>query len=182
MTHQIMTDQIRIAVTGTPGSGKSTLARTIARKLDIPYIEADNLRWGPDWYVRSDDELRTMAQEQLQAPCWLFDGNYIVLREMAWPLCNIIIWLDYPIAVVWWRLLCRTLRRLFRGEVLWNGNRERWTYQLRMLRTFFVPIIRSHFAKRREYPALLSKYSDATIVVLHTPKEAQQWLESFLRH
>jgi len=39
----------RINVVGTSASGKSTFARMLAQKLQLDYIELDDLFWLDDW-------------------------------------------------------------------------------------------------------------------------------------
>ncbi|HIA42625.1 MAG TPA: AAA family ATPase, partial [Gammaproteobacteria bacterium] len=39
---------MRINVMGTSGSGKTSVARRIAKKLNIPYVELDELFWKPN--------------------------------------------------------------------------------------------------------------------------------------
>jgi len=53
----------RVSVVGTVGSGKTTFARALARKLDVPYVELDELNWGPRWTQASAEELQVRVNE-----------------------------------------------------------------------------------------------------------------------
>ena len=48
---------MRINVVGTAGCGKSTVGKRIAERLDIPYIQLDELHWKPNWVESTDEEL-----------------------------------------------------------------------------------------------------------------------------
>ena len=49
--------EMRINVVGTSGCGKSTVAKRIAEKLNVPYIQLDELHWKPNWVESTDEEL-----------------------------------------------------------------------------------------------------------------------------
>lgn len=117
----------RVSVIGNTGSGKSTLAARLARILGAPHIELDALRHGPDWTETPDEVMRAALVERLEAPRWVVDGNYPMVRDLVWERADTVVWLDRPRHVVIGRLIRRTVTRLVRGVELWNGNRERWT-------------------------------------------------------
>lgn len=115
----------RIHVVGTSGSGKTTLARELSRRLDVPHIELDALHWQAGWTERPRDELIADLRDRLDAPGWVVDGNYTsVATEHVWPHVDKIVWLDLPKWTVMRQVFHRTLRRWWRQEELWNGNRE----------------------------------------------------------
>ena len=115
----------RIVVIGATGSGKSTIAGKIAQTLDIPHIEFDAYRHGPNWTETPNDVFRERLRQALQGDTWVADGNYRITRDVVWPRATMLVWLDYPIRVVMWRLWWRTIRRTVYRQELWNGNRER---------------------------------------------------------
>jgi adenylate kinase family enzyme len=112
----------RVSVIGTTGSGKSTMAEELARRFRLKYIELDALNWQPNWQPADRGELRARLAEELKAEAWVVAGNYSFLRDLVWPNAEAVIWLDYSLPLVFWRLLTRTLRRSIFREVLWNGN------------------------------------------------------------
>ena len=114
----------RIVVLGTTGSGKTTVAKEIARILGVTHVEFDAYRHGPNWTETPDDIFREQLREALQGDTWVADGNYSVTRDVVWPRATTVIWLDYPLRIVMWRLFWRIMRRGILRHELWNGNRE----------------------------------------------------------
>ena len=112
----------RILVNGASGSGKTTLATDLASQLHLPYTEIDGLYHGPGWVPRASflDDVRRLAD----SPAWITDWQYSEARPLLLARCELIVWLDHPRFLVMRRATARTLRRRFRREELWNGNRE----------------------------------------------------------
>ena len=55
---------------------------------------------------------------------WVSEWQYDAARPILLGRCDLMVCLDLPHRVSMWRVICRTLRRRFRREVLWNGNVE----------------------------------------------------------
>ena len=118
----------RIAIVGCPGSGKSTLARYLANANGVRHVELDGLYHQPNWVPLEAKAFRRVLREQTPVDGeWVACGNYGStagddMRERA----DCIVFLDLPRGLTLRRMIQRTLRRLFKREELWNGNRERW--------------------------------------------------------
>ncbi len=123
----------RIVVIGSTGSGKSTLAERISNLLGLPFVELDALYWQPNWKPTEPEELRIRVKDALAGGAWVVAGNYHVVRDLIWPSAEAIIWLDYSLPLIFWRLFIRTIRRSVLQEELWNGNRERFWWHLKVL-------------------------------------------------
>lgn len=115
----------RIVVIGTTGSGKTSLARALASALGVPRAEQDAFFHEPHWTEAPPERFLARVDAFTAQPAWVIDGNYGLVRELIWSRADTLLWLDYPTAIVFRRLLLRTLRRGLTHEVLWNGNRER---------------------------------------------------------
>jgi adenylate kinase family enzyme len=144
----------RVVVIGMSGSGKSTLARELARRLDAAHIELDSLFWGPDWEPRPPADFRAAAQAAVAQERWVSDGNYSAVRSIVWPRAQVVVWLNLPFAPVFWRVLCRTLRRAFSKEPLWSGNRESLARAFFSRESILWWVIRNHARRRRDFAAL----------------------------
>ena len=171
----------RYIVVGATSSGKSTLAKQLAHKIGGDYIELDALNWGPNWTPAGDELLRDRAENATRSPCWVVAGNYRVTRPVTWPRAEAVIWLDYSLPVVLWRLLTRTIRRGITQEELWNGNREKFWWHLKLWsdESLFHWLFKTYWRRKQEYPELfaLPEYSHLHIFRFKRTIDAQIWLE-----
>ncbi len=169
----------RVHVIGTTGSGKTTLARRLARKLDIPHVELDALHWGPDWTPAPRDLFRERTTQALGGEAWTTDGNYSKVRDIVWRRADTVVWLNYALLLVLWRVTWRTLRRTLTRQELWSGNRESVREAFFDRESIILYSLRSHRRRQQQYPALFQapEYGHLRIVILRSPREAKRWLE-----
>jgi adenylate kinase family enzyme len=169
----------RIVVVGTTGSGKTTLAHSLSRHLGIPHVELDALHWRPGWVEAPIHEFRAEVARATGVAEWVLDGNYSKVRDVVWPRANALIWLDYSLAIILWRLFFRTWRRIWRRERLWNDNRETWQGTFFSRDSLFLWALRTHWARRKRFAQTLSQPEYAHLAVLHfrTPQQTRHWLE-----
>jgi adenylate kinase family enzyme len=170
----------RIVVVGTSGSGKTTLARRLSRALGIPHVELDALHWEPNWVEASDEVFRERVIKELKGDTWVVDGNYSKVRDIAWNRADTVVWLDYSLLVMLWRLTLRTFRRVFHKVELWGGNRESLRTAFLSKDSIFLWVLTTYKRRRREYPQLLAKPEHAQMRRVHltSPKAADAWLLS----
>jgi adenylate kinase family enzyme len=170
----------RIVVVGTSGSGKTTLARVLADRLNLNHVELDALHWGPNWTPTPTDALRPRVIEALAGDRWSVCGNYRTVRDVTWERADTLVWLDYAMRVPLYRVLRRTLRRCWRREVLWAGNRERMFVQLFTRDSIFLWVLTSWRKNRLAYPKLLPEQArlGKTIHRFRSPAETEGWLAS----
>src|SRR5213594_2068303 len=102
----------RIAVVGTTGAGKTTLARQLAQRLGLRHVELDALYWEPNWTSATTGVFRERTAQALSGDSWVVDGNYGRVRDIIWSRADTIIWLDYSLPVIFWRLVWRTFWRV----------------------------------------------------------------------
>lgn len=117
----------RVQVIGGSCSGKSTTSRRLAAILGVPSVELDALHHDPGWQEASAEVFRARVEAALAAAPdgWVVDGNYFgKLDSLVLDQADTIVWLDIPYRTAVRRVVWRTLRRSFRREELWNGNRE----------------------------------------------------------
>jgi adenylate kinase family enzyme len=173
----------RIAVIGLPGSGKSTLSSSLSKILDLEYVELDAIHWQPNWVSLEQPAMR----EQVAAACppngrWVVDGNYRVVRSIVWGRADTLVWLDIPLWLSMWRLLKRTLGRMFFARKLWNGNQERWTnlFALNTKDNLLLFAISRRGLLKSEVPAVVQdpEYQHLRLLRFRHPKELEEWLRS----
>jgi len=171
----------RICVVGTTGSGKSMLASELARRLQLPYVELDALHWGPNWTHCTDEEMRQRADEATRDDAWVVDGNYGIIRDLTWPRAEAVVWLDYPLPLILWRLWKRTWKRVLTKENLWGTNKERLWPQFFSKDSLFLWALQTYRRRKRTYAALISAPEYASLKVYHfkTPCETEAWLRSW---
>lgn len=165
---------------GTSGSGKTTLAQGIAAKLGYPHVELDALYHLPDWGEPETHEFKAKVAAATIGERWVVDGNYSKVREQLWARVDTVVWLDYPLPLILWRLTRRTLSRSLRREELWESrNREN------LLNHFFVPsrslywwVLTTYKRRRREFKewSTAPEYAHIQWILLSTPGEANEWL------
>lgn len=178
---ELMGHTPRVVVVGSTGSGKTTLARQLSRLLDVSHTELDSLNWENDWTSAPTDVFRQRVQDALKGDTWVVDGNYRAVRDLVWPRATVLIWLDYPLRVLIWRLLQRTLKRTLRKEELWNGNSERFITQFLSRDSLFLWLFRTYWSRRRTLPLVLeqTEHSHLEVVILRSQSETDDWLPEF---
>jgi adenylate kinase family enzyme len=170
----------RISVVGTSGSGKTTLARQLAQRLGYAHIELDALHWEPGWQEAPLDLFRARVAEAVSQAQWVTDGNYSKVRDIVWGRADTVVWLDYPLPLILWRLWWRTLRRALTYEELWNGNRQTVKRAFFSRDSILLWAITTYGRRRREYPDLFARpeYAHLQTVRLRSPRQTRRWLKS----
>ena len=170
----------RIVVVGTSGSGKTTLAGALAKRLVAPHVEFDAYRHGPNWIPTPDDLFRRNIAEALSDGKWVADGNYGVIRDLAWTRATTIVWLDYPFHVVFWRLFRRTKARAITGAELWNGNREILWRHFLTKDSLFLWALQTHWSLRKTFSEALAapEHSHLAILRFRAPTATDAWVKS----
>jgi adenylate kinase family enzyme len=173
----------RISVVGTSGSGKTTLASQLARRLDYAHIELDALHWEPGWQEAPLDVFRVRVAEAVSQGHWVTDGNYSKVRDIVWGRADTVVWLDYPLPLILWRLWWRTLRRTLLRQPLWNENRESFHTTFFSRNSILLWAVATYDRRRREYPELLARpeYAHLQTVHLRSPRQTRAWLENMTR-
>jgi adenylate kinase family enzyme len=167
----------RVNVVGTSGSGKTTYGAALARRLGVPHVELDALSWEANWVSVAPAVLRERVVRAVAADEWVVDGNYSATRDLVWGRADTVVWLDFPFALVMWRVIARTLRRSLRGDVLWSGNRE--SVRLALSRDSIILWARTTFhRRRRDYPRLFREHPGVRFVRLRSPTQARRFLEA----
>jgi adenylate kinase family enzyme len=170
----------RIAVVGATGSGKTIFAGKIAQRLGIPHIETDAMYWGPGWSPVPLEDFRNRMDIVTHGERWVIDGNYSKVRDLVWGRADTLVWLDYNFILVFWRLLRRSIPRIFFRQVLWNGNHETFKGMFLSRDSLFVWVFQSYPHQKRVYPVLIKepRFSHLAFVRLKSPRKADVWLNN----
>jgi len=173
----------RIVVVGTSGSGKTTMARRLADGLGVPHVELDSLHWGPGWTPSPTEEFRRQTARALAGEAWTVDGNYSKVRDVVWSRADTLVWLDYALPVVLWRVVSRTNLRIVKREELWHGNRESFRTSFLSRDSIILWALTTYRRRHSEYPILFGRpeYSHLRVVRLRSVRQARRWLEETTR-
>jgi adenylate kinase family enzyme len=168
----------RIVVVGTTGSGKTTLAAQLGERWQIPHIELDAIHWGPNWTEMPTDLFRAQLTETLSGDCWVVDGNYSKVRDIVWGRATTLIWLDYPFSLIFYRLMKRTLHRVFWREKLWNNNQESFRNTFFRKDSLIWWFFKTYRRNKQRYPKLFAEpaYAHLTVIRLCSPRATREWL------
>jgi adenylate kinase family enzyme len=170
----------RIAIHGTSGSGKSTLARALAKRMGIEHIELDSLWHEPNWKEAELEVFRERVRFAVEGDGWVSDGNYRKVRDLVYPRCDTILWLDYGLPLILWRLTRRILRRGLLREELWHGNRESIYRHLFTRESLYLWVLSSYKRRRLDCEETMSDPALAHIDRLRfrSPRELRRWVGS----
>lgn len=174
-TNNAMDSIHRVSVVGTTGSGKTTFAARLARLLAAPHVELDSLHWEPNWVEAPIEIFRERVGRALSGERWVVDGNYSKVRDIIWTRADTVVWLDYSLPTIFWRLTWRTLKRVITRQELWNKNRETLWNQLSK-DSLFLWVLTSRPGHHRDYPRLLQEHKQLRVARLYSPQEAEEWL------
>ena len=134
---------------------------------------------GPNWVETPDEVLRALVAPIVASESWVIDGTYQrKLGRLVLDAADLIVWLDLPVRVWLPRLTRRTWRRLRGREPLWNDNRESVASAILGWDSLFVFALRTHFARRRDWPRELTSYP---VIRLRSPAAVREFLRSDLR-
>ncbi|OFZ79397.1 MAG: hypothetical protein A2603_14495 [Bdellovibrionales bacterium RIFOXYD1_FULL_55_31] len=168
----------QVLIVGTSGSGKTTLARILANKFQLTDIELDALFWGPNWTQASQSIFRERIETAMALKQgWIIHGNYGKVRDLTWGKASIVIWLDYSLPVVFWRVLKRSLFRIVKNESLWAGNRETFRKTFFSKDSILLWSLQTYRLRKRQYEELVQAPTHAHIQILRfkTPKETEHF-------
>ena len=149
-------DLARVVVIGSSCSGKSTTGARLAARLGHPFIELDELFWGPNWQPKLPEQFASLARQAASGDRWVMAGNYSAVRGEVWPRATAVVWLNVSLPVALWRVVRRTATRLARREVLWHGNRESLVRTLFTRESIVWWVLTTHSLRRKQFAALRS--------------------------
>lgn len=168
----------RIVVVGTSCSGKTVMAESIARALDLPHFEIDSLVWLPKWSLPSDEALLAKVDKYTSGDRWVIDGIFPEHRKLVWSRADTVIWLNFPLSIVFMRALRRTLKRCVSREALGDHNIETWRRTFLSKNSQLLWVLNTWRKRRRDYPKIMRRpeFSHIRFVQLKSPGQAEAYL------
>lgn len=181
MERDVFNNESKVFVVGTSGSGKSTFARALSQKIGVVDIELDQLFWKENWTESTPEEFRTKIQKALsENKGWVMHGNYNKVRDLTWKNTEVLIWLDYPKAIVMYRVIKRSLKRIFTQEELWAGNRESIKKTFFSKQSIILWSWQTYSTRKDQYLKFMQDpdFKHIKVIRFKTPKEAQKFLRN----
>jgi hypothetical protein len=167
----------RIVVAGISGNGKTTLGKRLAAKLGVPFTELDALMHLPGWTEADPENFRQNVQGVMDASDgWVLDGMYQAqLGDLVLRRADTLVWLDQPLPLVLFRLIKRALTDVVTRRDMFNGNRQTFKFAFWGRESLVAFAIRSHFKRRREWPAGIGAPPTLEVVRLRSADEVERW-------
>ena len=166
---------------GTSASGKSTFGKQLAKRLDIPFIEMDEVFWDANWREPPDAEFFPKLKTALSEHSWVLDGNYTRTIPIKWKDIDLVIWLDYSFPRTLYQSITRAINRSYTKKELWpnTGNRESFR-KLFSKDSIVLWMIRGYPSNRAKYIKAMgsSEFSHIEFLQLKSPRQARRYIES----
>jgi adenylate kinase family enzyme len=165
----------RVALFGPPATGKSTLARWLSAQLGQPHTDLDDILFTPEGALPLE-EFRRQAAEITSTDGWIVEGNFSKLADVVWHRADTLIWLDFPLPLILYRITRRSLRQLAGREDSAAG-RLTWSRAFFARRSLLRTAIRKYRANRPRYARQMAETADlgVHVVRLRSPREVHRW-------
>jgi hypothetical protein len=166
----------KYVVVGASGNGKTTFSKRLAAKLDVPYVQLDELMHLPGWQEASDEDFRRSVDEATSGDAWVVDGSYgNKLGSSLYERADVIVWLDQSVPLVMTRLARRAIRDIRTQRDLFNGNRQTWRFAFFGWNALVPFAFRMALGRRRSWPPIFAEIG-VPVARLRTPKEVEDFL------
>jgi adenylate kinase family enzyme len=91
--------------------GKSTWAYALHQATGIPVYHLDKYFYTAHWVERDHNEFLSIQQSLVAGESWIIDGNCIHSLAMHYARANLVVYLNYPRYICYWRILKRLLTK-----------------------------------------------------------------------
>jgi adenylate kinase family enzyme len=167
----------RIAVIGNAGSGKSTLTQKLHKILELPIYHLDKYFWKPNWGRPDPHEYKIVHDTICDQDKWIMDGMNLKLLEYRIKKSDVVIFLDIPRYICFWRIFKRMFK--YYGKVT-PTSAEQCPERLNWDFLKFLKWIWDFKAKYRpKIIDLLNAYANTKeIYILKSPKEIERFIDT----
>jgi adenylate kinase family enzyme len=167
----------KIVIIGSPGSGKTTLSFQLHHIFNVPIIHLDKYYWKPHWQMPTSREFYDIHGSLCIQPEWIMEGMFITTLIPRFIEADIIIFLDMPQSLCFWRVLTRLIKNY--GKVLATSAE----YCPQRIDFAFLKYV-WNFDKNVSptiYQILKMFASDKQIYILKSQKEVTAYIEQYKR-
>ncbi|AEY94389.1 adenylate kinase (plasmid) [Streptomyces hygroscopicus subsp. jinggangensis 5008] len=172
----------KIALFGPPATGKSTLAKWLSAELGHPHTDLDEILFTPDGPLPLP-EFRRQAGEITQADTWIVEGNFSKLADVVWHRADVLVWLDFPLPLIMYRIVRRSLYQLTGHDDSPQAQRLTWSKAFFNRRSLLRTAIRKYRNNRPRYAQQVSETAalGVEVVRLRTPRQVLRWRDEVLK-
>ncbi|MBH5333319.1 adenylate kinase [Streptomyces pactum] len=166
----------KIALFGPPATGKTTLARWLSEQLGHPHTNLDDILFTPDGPLPLE-EFRRQAGEVTRHNRWIVEGNFSKLADVVWHRADVLVWLDFPLPVIVYRVVRRSLRQLAGHDDSPQAKRLTWSTAFFSRRSLLRTAVRKYRNNRPRYARQVAETAGLGIEVvrLRSPREVERW-------
>ncbi|MFJ3310452.1 adenylate kinase [Streptomyces sp. NPDC086549] len=172
----------KIALFGPPATGKSTLARWLSTELGHPHTDLDDILFTPDGPLPLP-EFRQQAAEITRQDAWIVEGNFSKLAEVVWHRADALVWLDFPLSLIIYRIVRRSLYQLTGREDSPQARRLTWSKAFFSRRSLLRTAIRKYRNNRPRYAQQVSETAalGVEVIRLRSPHEVRHWKTELMK-
>lgn len=145
----------------------------MGKKLNKKVWHLDQLLWKPNWTPTTEEEQKVIQLEVVKEADWIIDGNYLSTMEIRLQEADTIIFLHFSKVICTFRAIKRVLKYWNRTRPdMREGCNEKFDLH------FFKWVWNFPKVNAPQIVDMLSDYGDEKqIIILRSPKEAQQFLD-----
>lgn len=116
-------------------------------------------------------------QEITRTDGWIVEGNFSKLADVVWHRADTLVWLDFPLPLIVYRIVRRSLRQLAGRDDSAQARRLTWSTAFFSRRSLLRTAIRKYRTNRPRYARQVSETADlgVEIVRLRSPRDVQRW-------
>lgn len=160
----------KIAIVGISGSGKSILARQIVEKTNLPIIHMDTIFWKGNWQAVPEKEYLILHQEILKKDGWIIEGYIDEKMADRAKLADLVIYLDYPGWLCFWRVLLR----YFKHKKESRPELPKEALESFSRRLLWVALTRG---ERKDIESALKYVDKSKVIRLYSPRQLEEFLK-----
>jgi hypothetical protein len=133
--------------------------------------------------ISSIELFRQRVEVTTASEGWIIAGNYGQVRDLVWGRADTLIWLDFPLRIVLWRLARRTVRRIVAREDLWStGNQESWRTAFFSRHSILLWALKTHRKNGERFRADIDSgaWGELDVRVFRSPRQLDRWLRELI--
>lgn len=161
----------RIHILGPSGSGKTTISRFLSKKLKIRAYDLDDVMFEIKYSkIRNKKERIKLLRKIVGEKEWIIEGVYSTWIEDSIKRSDLVIWIDLPITVLFYRVF----KRFAYEKYVLKSPKNSWKSLMGILR-----YVRNYKHTRYyDHEGIINKHK-VKFVYLRNRKEVEDFIKNF---